>query len=81
MFRFLAGLVVLAGPSWAPAPAQAGPPVQQNPVAPKVETKNGPDGFDRMEGVSKAVREQEEARQRLWDRKVKALTGSVCTGC
>jgi hypothetical protein len=29
----------------------------------------------------KAQRERDEARQRMWDRKMKALTGSICTGC
>ena len=80
MFRLLAGFVLLAGPFLPVALAQAGH-LQQKPAAPKVETKADPDGFERMEGVSKAVREQEDARQRLWDRKVKALTGSICTGC
>jgi hypothetical protein len=29
----------------------------------------------------KASRERDEQRQKTWDRKMKALTGSVCTGC
>jgi hypothetical protein len=33
------------------------------------------------EADSKALRERQEARQRMWDRKMKELTGSICTGC
>jgi hypothetical protein len=29
----------------------------------------------------KAVRDRDEARQREWDRKMKAVAGSICTGC
>jgi hypothetical protein len=29
----------------------------------------------------KAVRDRDEARQRDWDRKMKAVAGSICTGC
>jgi hypothetical protein len=29
----------------------------------------------------KAVRDRDEARQELWDRKMKELTRSICTGC
>ena len=29
----------------------------------------------------KALRDRDEARHREWDRKMKALTGSICTGC
>lgn len=29
----------------------------------------------------KAARDRDDARQKLWDKKMKALTGSICTGC
>jgi hypothetical protein len=33
------------------------------------------------ESERKALRDRDEARQRLWDQKMKSLTGSICTGC
>jgi hypothetical protein len=29
----------------------------------------------------KAVRDRDEARQRAWDQKMKAVAGSICSGC
>jgi hypothetical protein len=57
---------------------QAAPAVQKSSEkaeAPAKETELT------AEADYKAQRERDEARQRMWDRKMKALTGSICTGC
>jgi hypothetical protein len=76
MWRLLFCLPVLM--VLAVSPAEAAPAAQKKPpekaAAPAKEA-------DRTEPDYKAQRERDEARQRLWDRKMKALTGSICTGC
>jgi hypothetical protein len=78
--RFLSCLAVLA--FLAAVPAQAAPGAQK-PVAARGPEKQIQPGKDAewTEADYKAVRERDEARQRLWDRKMKALTESICTGC
>jgi hypothetical protein len=75
MLRLVAGLALVA--SLAVGAAQAAPAEQtprQTAVAPE---KTG----DWTEADYKAVRDRDEARQRAWDRKMKALTESICKGC
>jgi hypothetical protein len=33
------------------------------------------------EAVANAAQQRSDAQQKAWDRKMKALTGTVCTGC
>jgi hypothetical protein len=69
--------LTLAGTS-----ALAAPTSQKATAPPASETRPsaGPQP-EWTEADSKALREREEARQRTWDRKMKELTGSICTGC
>ncbi len=63
--------VTLAHPASAAQAAGA-------PSAKKAEpSKNA----DQGSGSNKAARERDDARQELWDRKMKALTKGICKGC
>lgn len=61
----------------AAAPAQAAPAAQKPAEKAGAPAKEP----EPSEAEYRARRERDEARQRLWDRKMKDLTGSVCTGC
>jgi hypothetical protein len=68
-------VVVVAAPAHsAPAKKPAEPTVSEKGV--KADANAGSAEVD-----SKAARERDEARQQAWDKKMKALTGSICTGC
>jgi hypothetical protein len=59
-------------------PVQAAPverePLAASTVAPE---KKG----EWTDADYKSARERDDVRQKTWDRKMKALTGSICTGC
>ncbi len=81
----LAVLVFLVSASAQAAPgaqeparkAHAAPAVQKSSEKAEASAK----AAELTEADYKAQRERDEARQRMWDRKMKALTGSICTGC
>lgn len=54
------------------AQAAGAPPVKQGEPS-----KNDAQGS----GSNKAARERDDARQELWDRRMKALTKGICKGC
>ena len=61
-------------------PAQSAPSGQPS-AEQAAEKQSKPGTSERSDTDYKAARERDDARHRLWDRKMKALTGSVCTGC
>ena len=63
--------IALAHPASA-AQAVGAPPVKQAEPG-----KNA----DQGSSTNKAARERDDARQELWDRKMKALTKGICKGC
>jgi hypothetical protein len=63
--------MTLAHPASA-AQAAGAPPVKQTEPS-----KNA----DQGNGSNKAARERDDARQELWDRRMKALTKGICKGC
>jgi hypothetical protein len=72
----LSALLLVAPALAAPAGgagggAPAAPPAKAATAGPR----------DHSESERKALRDRDEARQRLWDEKMKSLTGSICTGC
>ena len=76
MIARLVGLALLA---FVTSGVQAAP-IAEKPgaaTATVVPDKKG----DWSQADFKASRERDEQRQKTWDRKMKALTGSVCTGC
>jgi hypothetical protein len=54
---------------------------QTNPrvTPPPAEKKVGSPGD--TEALAAAAQQRNDARQKAWDQKMKALTGTVCTGC
>jgi len=66
-------LVVQTAPSFAEIPhaKQARSPV----VAARAKAAGSP------EDIGKQARERSEAQQAVWDKKMKALSGSICKGC
>jgi hypothetical protein len=76
ILRSLSFLVVLV--AFSAAPAQSAPAGQ--PPAGQ-QKQSDPGNVERTDGDYKAARDRDDARHRLWDKKMKALTGSVCTGC
>lgn len=76
--RLLSCLAMTA--ALAVAPAQSAPAAVP-PAHPKAEGTGRPDVSPSREAEFKAVRERDVARQLQWDRKMKALSGSICTGC
>lgn len=78
MLRPWSCLILLAALSWTPAQSAPGEQRKAEQTSPK---DREPGKSEAMESGSKAARERDDARQRLWDRKMKALAGSVCSGC
>ncbi len=76
--RHLAWLGVLTALALTPALAAPG---GQQPTDRKLDSAKSQKAAEWTESDYKAVRDRDEARQRLWDKKMKALTGSICTGC
>ena len=70
------GLAALA----ATVSAQAAPTAKAAPEAASATAAPAPKG-EWTASDYKAVRDRDEARQRDWDRKMKAVAGSICTGC
>jgi hypothetical protein len=62
------------------ASAQAAPPPTQAPAPPQATSAPAPKG-EWNAADYKNVRDRDEARQRAWDAKMKAVAGSICTGC
>jgi hypothetical protein len=77
----LLGLALL-GPVLASATvsAQGAPAPKTAPEAASSTAAPAPKG-EWTASDYKAVRDRDEARQRDWDRKMKAVAGSICTGC
>jgi hypothetical protein len=52
------------------------------PAIPQISTekKEGPKGGG-TEEMANAAQQRNDAQQKAWDRKMKALTGTICTGC
>jgi hypothetical protein len=59
-------------------PAQAAPAQREPAAAPTVAPEKKAEW---SEADYKTARERDDERQKTWDRKMKALTGSICTGC
>ena len=74
--RAVSGLALLAALTLTPA--QSAPADRGEPKAGELAEAGRSLWTERD---SEAVRKRDLARQELWDRKMKALTGSVCTGC
>jgi hypothetical protein len=76
--------LALLGPvlaaSAATVSAQGAPTPKAAPGAASSTTAPAPKG-EWTASDYKAVRDRDEARQREWDRKMKAVAGSICTGC
>ena len=62
------------------ASAQAAPTPKAAPEAAGAASAPAPKG-EWTAADYKAVRDRDEARQRDWDRKMKAVAGSICSGC
>jgi hypothetical protein len=75
MRRLFFGLSVFAALALVPAVAA---PAAQKPAEKAVSPEKNAEW---TEAESKAARDRQEAREREWDRRMKALTGSICTGC
>jgi hypothetical protein len=60
--------------------AQAAPPQTPAPGPPQAASAPAPKG-EWSAADYKDVRDRDEARQRAWDAKMKAVAGSICTGC
>jgi hypothetical protein len=74
--RLLACLALFA--AFGMVPVQAAP-VQREPVtAPTIAPEKK---VEWTEADYKSARDRDDERQKTWDRKMKALTGSICTGC
>jgi hypothetical protein len=73
-----AAFAVLALPA---ANAAQGGRRAQDRTAPAAEANAPASAAEWTEADYKAVRDRDDARHRAWDRKMKALTGSICTGC
>jgi hypothetical protein len=58
-------------------PASAAQTAEAPPVKKSETSKNA----DQGSGSNKAARERDDARQELWDRRMKALTKGICKGC
>jgi hypothetical protein len=67
-------LVLTSTPAWAQERSlrAATPPV---PIQKKVESAAETDA------MAKAAQQRNDAQQNAWDRKMKAITGTICTGC
>jgi hypothetical protein len=81
----LALLMFVASTSAQAAPS-AQEPTQKSQVVPSAQkrsekTETPAKRAELTETDYNALREKDEARQRMWDRKMKALTRSICTGC
>jgi len=81
----LALLVFVASTSAQAAPGSQ-EPAQKSQAIPGVqkhsERAGAPaKGSEFTEADYKALRDRDESRQRMWDKKMKALTRSICTGC
>ena len=46
---------------------------------PSAEKKTGSIGS--AEAMANAAQQRSDAQQKAWDQKMKALTGTICTGC
>jgi hypothetical protein len=66
--------------SAATVSAQAASPPTETPGAPQATGTPAPKG-EWNAADYKNVRDRDEARQRDWDRRMKAVAGSICTGC
>jgi hypothetical protein len=62
------------------ATAQAASPAKTLPEAAPPASETAKKG-DWTAADYKAVRDRDEARQRAWDQKMKAVAGSICSGC
>jgi hypothetical protein len=62
------------------AAAQAAPPSPTSPEAAATASEPVKKG-EWTAADYKAVRDRDEARQRAWDVKMKAVAGSICSGC
>jgi flagellar motor protein MotB len=78
MARFVLGLAILA--ACALTPAQSAPSGQPPETAAEKQKEANKDLIP-TDGGHAAARERDEARQELWDQKMKALTKGICTGC
>jgi hypothetical protein len=79
LFVFIASTSAQAAPG-AQEPtqkSQAIPDVQKRSETTRASAKQA----EMTEADYKALRERDEARQQMWDKKMKALTRSICTGC
>jgi hypothetical protein len=74
MLRFLCCTVLFGSFVFS---AMAAPRPEQAPAKAAV----APKPVANSEAEYKAARDRDEARQKEWDRKMKALTSSICTGC
>ncbi len=79
MLRLLSCLTILA--AFALTPAQSAPNGQtEGAKAPETRIESN----KKAEWIAndyKTARERDEARQLLWDKRMKAVTKDVCTGC
>jgi hypothetical protein len=62
------------------ASAQAASPAKALPEVAPAATDTAKKG-EWTAADYKAVRDRDEARQRAWDQKMKAVAGSICSGC
>jgi hypothetical protein len=74
----VAAFTMLALPA---ADAAQGGRKAQDKKPPAAEASARASAAEWTEADYKALRDRDEARHRAWDRKMKALTGSICTGC
>ena len=78
ILRVLSSLAIAAGFCGTPALAAPG-------AKPALEQTQGKQTTappsERSNGDLNVARQRDDARHREWDRKMKALAGSVCTGC
>jgi hypothetical protein len=81
MWRPVALGLALAASLFAPAIAQD-PAVAQERSAPALTTTRPPEPVpERDVGEAKASRDRTQAREREWDRRMRASTKSICDRC
>lgn len=76
--RVVSGLALLAALTLTPAQSA---PAARSTADPDVVSPAETGKSLSTERDAEAVRKRDQERQALWDRKMKALTESVCTGC
>ena len=77
----VAGLLSLSGIAIAGVIGLCAPATAQQPPAPATQDRTTERPSDGVSNEAEASRQRTEAREREWDRKMRASTKSICKGC